>query len=479
MRLIVVGAGGITRDLLRGLGEIWQVSVVDIDSQRLALAKRVRPIDVTIGDGSSRVVLEKAGLDHADALVAATNSDEVNQEACRIAKEAGVFRVVAVAADPEQLGRYRALKLAAYSPDRLTARRIEINLEPRRIASAAFADGMAEAAEFRVEPDSPLVGRSLEDIHLERSLIAAVLRDGGLIIPHGETVLQAGDLVTVVGAVRDHATIVRAFTQGEASFPAGYGRCIAVVVDEAWDLEELLPEAVYLTRNSAAEGILILHRNLESMRDAAHMKELGGLLERIPDFTDQVEVRTRVIERGETIRSVVCGENVGVVVMRALSGRRWIRRLRLPRLRKMMRGIGKPILLAAGTQPYRHIVIAPGSTKADQAAGRAAIDLASYGNTRLIGVGAVPPTFMAGEDAVAEATREVNRLREEAAIKNVVLKRRIQRGNPVHIVTDVVNDEGLLVLPLPPRLPGVGAPGAVGHLLIRSKTSVLLVPEED
>jgi Trk K+ transport system NAD-binding subunit len=154
MHLILVGAGGVTRDLLRGLGERWSVTVIDVDPQRLALAAGIRQLTKIVGDGSSRVVLERAGLSEADALVAATNSDPVNQEACRIAHESGLLRVVSVAADPEQLGAYRSLGISAFSPDRLIARRIEINLEPRRIASAAFADGMAEAVEFRIEQDS-------------------------------------------------------------------------------------------------------------------------------------------------------------------------------------------------------------------------------------------------------------------------------------------------------------------------------------
>ncbi|MFZ0492463.1 MAG: NAD-binding protein, partial [Acidimicrobiia bacterium] len=128
MNLILVGAGGVTRDLLRGLGERWSVTVIDVDSQRLALAASIRPLAKVVGDGSSRVILERAGLSDADALVAATNSDPVNQEACRIARESGLLRVVSIAANPEQLGVYRSLGIAAFSPDRLTARRIEINL---------------------------------------------------------------------------------------------------------------------------------------------------------------------------------------------------------------------------------------------------------------------------------------------------------------------------------------------------------------
>lgn len=475
MQLIFVGAGGVTRDLLRGLGERWTVTVVDVNSQRLALAADIRPLVKIVGDGSSRVVLERAGLLEADALVAATNSDPVNQEACRIAREAGLFRVVSVAADPERLGEYRALGIPAFSPDRLTARRIEITLEPRRVASAAFADGMAEAIEFRIESDSPLVGRSLQDLHTTRSLVAAVLRDGELIIPHGGTVLKAGDLVTVVGAAADYSDIVRLFTAGTARFPASFGHQVAVLMESEADFTDLLPEAVLMARNSAADAVLVLHPRIETIPHKGRMEEIRGVLGRVPEYADEVHVRMRAIERGESFRSVIESESVGVVVVRAPGGKGLSHRLELSRWARRIRGIHKPILFAAGRAPYRHIVV---EATAPDTAGRAAIDLTSYGNTRLIAVAAVPPTFMAGEEALIEARHDISRIREEAAVKNVTVKRLVRRGNPVRTMTDVTHGEGLLVLPMPARLPTGSSPGITGHYLLRAGTSVLLVPSD-
>ena len=130
---------GSTRALLRRLGELWDITVIDPDAERLEIAGRVRAIDAVVGDGSSRVVLERVGIDEADALVAATNDDEVNLEVCRIARRAGLVRVVAIAADPEYLPDYRDAAVPAFAPDSLAARQVELSLEPRRVTSTAFA----------------------------------------------------------------------------------------------------------------------------------------------------------------------------------------------------------------------------------------------------------------------------------------------------------------------------------------------------
>ncbi len=66
----------------------------------------------------------------------------------------------------------------------------------------------AEVIEVDVAPDSPLVGRRLCDIPWPRECLVASLQRGyRLLIPHGDTVLQAGDRLAVVVAPGDEAKV--------------------------------------------------------------------------------------------------------------------------------------------------------------------------------------------------------------------------------------------------------------------------------
>ena len=141
MKAILVGAGGTTRELLRRLGERWDAVVIDTDESLLEGASGIRDFERIVGDGSSGLVLRRAGLDEADAVVAATDDDDVNLEVIRIARAQGVLRLAAVAADPERIVDYRTQDIPVWAPDSLTARQIEVLLEPRRVASSTFADG--------------------------------------------------------------------------------------------------------------------------------------------------------------------------------------------------------------------------------------------------------------------------------------------------------------------------------------------------
>ncbi|MEJ2246205.1 MAG: NAD-binding protein [Acidobacteriota bacterium] len=195
MKAIVVGAGGATRELLRRLGEAWTVTVIETSEQRLRGIKEINGIPAVVGDGTSRLNLQRSGLADADAVIAASNDDEANLEVCRLAQKAGVMRIVAIADSPEHISSYRQIGVTAFSPDSLVSRHVELSLEHRRYTSMAFADGRAEAIEFHLGHDSPIIGKSLKEIHAEHFIIGAILRNTELIIPHGDTVLQPGDRV--------------------------------------------------------------------------------------------------------------------------------------------------------------------------------------------------------------------------------------------------------------------------------------------
>lgn len=476
MRVIVVGAGGITRDLLRRLGERWQVALIDPDPNRLKAAAEIRPIETEMGDGSSRVVLMRSGLANCDVLVAATNDDEVNLETCRLGIEAGVPEVVAVAADPERQADYRQLGVTAVSPDRVAARHLEITMEPRRVSSAAFAEGKAEAVEFRIGGDSPLRGRPLRELHLGSWLVAAVLRRGDLIIPHGGTVLEEGDLVTVVAAATDYGDMVARFTGGQPRFPLDFGKRVAVVVRTESGLDATVAEAVYFTRVFAAESLLVLHEDLERL-ERTRASLLEDSLSEIAELAAEIEVHRQPLQStGATgIQRLVQNEGIGVLVSAAptvgglmgrLSAVRILRGLTAPRI---------PLLLSRGVTRYERLLVPVPEGPTGWAAAEAAMDLANEAALSLVGVAIVPPPFLVGADALPMAREAASLFKREAAVRGVDVEIIVEQANPVRAVAAMA-EESLLVLPFPRRPPNLIAPGFVSHLARRARGSVLLVP---
>ena len=479
MKAILVGAGGIAREMLRRLGESWDVTVVDNSQDRLTQIEGSRASRTIEGDGSSRVVLKRAGLEEADALVAATNDDEANLEACRLALEAGVSRLVAVAADPERRPDYRELGVTAISPDSLAARRIELSLETRRVSSMAFADGRAEAIEFRIAQDSPVRGKALRDLHAKSWIVGAILRGNELLIPHGNTVLLTDDLVTVVGAGADFAEMVRTFTSGQAGFPMDFGKHVAVTLDSETQLEGTIVEATHLVRNSRASSLLVVHRDPEPLRDEALVQRLRRLLERSSLLTEDVEMRHKPV-RGRPSRAILTlasEESIGVIVIGAHNGNGGPLGRAATRAANLVQRTGRPVLLSRGSHPYGRIVVPARRTRAGRAAVRVGIDLARFSKSRLQGVAVVDPVFISGPVTSNEARHAIAWLEEEAAVHGVDVDGAIRRGNPVRQLVHVSRDADLMVLGIPVGRRRRFLRVCVGSMVARRASgSVLLVP---
>ena len=481
MKAIVVGAGGATRELLRRLGEAWNVTVIEPSELQLKKVEGMKGIETVVGDGTSRLTLQRSGLAEADAVVAASNDDDANLEVCRIAIESGILRVVAVAASSDRLADYSQIGVSAFSPDRLVARRVELTLEHRRYASMAFADGRAEAIEFHLGQDAPILGKPLKDFHAQHWIIGAILRKEKLIIPHGDTVLQAGDRVTVVGLGAHFSDIVRTFTSGEARFPLDFGKHVAVALESEQDLSGPVTEAAYLVRNSAADSLLLIHPDPGSPHDGDMASNINSLLERASAATEGVEVRHLSVKASPTrILPDLCKkESVGIMVLRPLKGGPLLANIRAQRVVLHARRSCIPVLIARGTYPYKSIVVPARQTLSGRAAERAAIDLARYTHADVTGVAVVDPTFIAGSGAPWKARKDIGWLKQEAAIQHIEVRGKIKRGNPVRSFLEAGAAADLLVLGA-----GQGATRRFGvainaHISRRAQKSVLLVPVRD
>ena len=478
MKAILVGAGGAARELVRRLGDAWTVTVIDISEQRLEKIRGIPGIRTLPGDGTSRLTLERSGLADADAVVAAANDDEANLEVCRLAQQSGVLRIVAVAATPESLPLYSAAGVRAFSGESLVSRHLELSLEHRRYTSMAFADGRAEAIEFHLAHDAPVVGKSLRELNAEQFIVGAVLRGDELIIPHGDTRLKAGDRVTVVGINAHFPEIVHTFTSGEARFPLDFGKHVAVALESEEDLGDALAEAVYLVRNSAADSLLLVHRDPASSGDAEASDRIRRLLESAAHIAGEVEVRRLpVSDSPQRILPDICSqESVGVLVVRPPRPAPLIGKLRADRLVQISRKAGIPVLLSRGTHPYRTILVPARQTLSARAAERAAIDLARYTHADLTGIAVVDPVFLAAEEADEDARLAVGWLRQEAAMQKVPVHGKIERGNPVRSFLEASAGADILIL-------GSGTASArpfeyaiTTHVAYWSRKSVLLVP---
>ncbi len=178
------------------------------------LAQELPQEVVVAGDGSAPNVLEAIGVTRADVLAAVTGEDETNLVITTLARfEFNVPRVIARVNNPKNtwlFTRDMGVDVALNQAD-LIARLIQEEMSLGDMMTLLrLCRGDVVLVEEKVPPDSPVIGKALHELALPPNCtLAAVLRGSGIIVPRGDTQLQAGDEVL---AVVHHAQLPRLAT---------------------------------------------------------------------------------------------------------------------------------------------------------------------------------------------------------------------------------------------------------------------------
>jgi trk system potassium uptake protein TrkA len=203
MYAIIAGAGKVGRNLARELISKGH-EVTLIESSRASYLANEEEFEhaVQYGDATELWVLERAGIQRADLVIAVTGDDEDNILVCQVAKEKYLCdRVIARVNNPRNHDHFRLLGIQpAVSATDLILRLIEHEV-PRYglVHLLALEEERLEIIELEVSDDAPAVGKKVADISLpEGSLVISVLRGGTGFVPKPDTVIEAGDEVLLV-----------------------------------------------------------------------------------------------------------------------------------------------------------------------------------------------------------------------------------------------------------------------------------------
>src|SRR5437588_11481536 len=180
MYVIVAGAGKVGWNLARELiAKDQEVTLVESDHRRYRIVQEELEHAVAYGDATELWVLERAGIQRADLMIAVTGDDEDNILICQMAKEKyGCQRIVARVNNPRNLQHFRLLGVQpAVSATDLILRLIEHEVpEYRRGQLPALEEEHLEIIEVEVAEGAQAAGVQVQDVQLpDGSLIISVL----------------------------------------------------------------------------------------------------------------------------------------------------------------------------------------------------------------------------------------------------------------------------------------------------------------
>lgn len=223
MKIVILGAGQVGSTVASALvHEDNDITIVDINERRLKELQDQMDIRCVLGHASHPKVMERAGIEDADLVIALTNSDETNMVACQIAYSLYNVptRVARVRSSeytdrPQLFHREHSPVDVLISPELLLTEYISRLIEyPGALQVMDFAGGRAQLVATRAEAGGLLVGQRLYTLkhHLPAksdARVAAIYRQEQLILPDGNTIIEENDLVFFLAATRHIRTVMK------------------------------------------------------------------------------------------------------------------------------------------------------------------------------------------------------------------------------------------------------------------------------
>ena len=220
--VMVVGGGRVSYYLASQILNMgMKLKIVEIDRDRCQELNELLPNVLIIhGDGTSEDLLLSENMADMDAFVAMTGRDEDNLILALLAKRAGVQKTIAKVTRMNYSDIIRSLGIdSIVSPRLLTANHIiryvrGLNNATGNSVEALYkiVGGQAEIVEFIINEDRWFLNIRLRHLNLIKGvLVATIVRQNEIIIPHGNDVMQIDDrviLVTRVHALSDLDDIV-------------------------------------------------------------------------------------------------------------------------------------------------------------------------------------------------------------------------------------------------------------------------------
>ena len=206
---MIVGGGRSSYYLAKQLTDMnIGVKIIELDSKRCEELSILLPKALVInGDGSDEELLREEGIEKTGSFIPLTGLDEENILLTLFAKSCSDTKVITKINRSTFNDVINRLDLGSIIyPRYMTSETIiaYVRAMQNSIGSNVetlyhIFDNRAEALEFKVEAGSPVIGIPLMNLALKDELLLACLnKNGKIIIPRGNDIIEAGDRVIVV-----------------------------------------------------------------------------------------------------------------------------------------------------------------------------------------------------------------------------------------------------------------------------------------
>jgi trk system potassium uptake protein TrkA len=203
MKIIIVGGGMKVHFLAKSfIAKGYDITIINEDIEYCKKLSRNHQANVVNGDGSLPEILEDAGIEYTDAVIAVTPDDPTNLVICQLASKLyEVPKTLSIANDPNNIGIFKKLGVTTVIS---TADMISSLIEQRVLIDdlidlMPIEGGKVSMMELEMHPGYPAVGKRMLDLNFpEGAIVSCILRGDDVIIPFGKTTVQEHDRLIIL-----------------------------------------------------------------------------------------------------------------------------------------------------------------------------------------------------------------------------------------------------------------------------------------
>ena len=219
MKIVIAGIGKFGDYLTRQLAkENNEITVIDINFTGKEALINNEDINNIEGNALDVKILEEAGVQNSDLLISSMKEDSENVMCALLARKLGVKNTIARIRRPEYIDSLNMIKeplglSMIISPKQLTANQIAQTLSiPSAIETTSFFKGRIYVISLKLKEDSKYIGQSIKEISQKLNgniIVCAIEREDSVVIPNGETIIQAEDKIHITGTRKDINSFLR------------------------------------------------------------------------------------------------------------------------------------------------------------------------------------------------------------------------------------------------------------------------------
>lgn len=219
MYVLIAGGGRTGTQLARLLiKQEHEVRIIENRKDVLARLHRELPTEIIYeGNPVDPLVLEQAGIEHANVLAACTTGDDINLVLCYLAHNRyQVKRTIARVNNPRDAWLFDQkfdVDVAVNQSEILSNLIQEEMSMGDMMTLLKLRRGNYSLVEEKIPDQAKAIGKMIKDLQLpERCVIATIIRKGEVIVPRGVTILEAGDEILAITDPEGAAELAELFS---------------------------------------------------------------------------------------------------------------------------------------------------------------------------------------------------------------------------------------------------------------------------